>query len=128
MIVWVTWSAVEIICAFAWKLRCAVIMLTSSAVRSTFDSSSAPACRLPRLPEPGSPTIGVPDANSGEAVKLFVVRRDPSLTEADLRKHCEENLTGYKRPKRIEFRADLPKSNVGKVLRKELKAEEKAKL
>ena len=65
--------------------------------------------------------IGVPDANSGEAVKLFVVKRDPSLTEADLRKHCEENLTGYKRPKQIEFRADLPKTNVGKILRRELR-------
>ena len=65
--------------------------------------------------------IGVPDANSGEAVKLFVVKRDPSLTEADLRKHCEENLTGYKRPKRIEFRTDLPKTNVGKILRRELR-------
>jgi len=65
--------------------------------------------------------IGVPDSNSGEAVKLFVVKRDPSLTEADLRKHCEENLTGYKRPKRIEFRADLPKTNVGKILRRELR-------
>jgi long-chain acyl-CoA synthetase len=65
--------------------------------------------------------IGVPDANSGEAVKLFVVKRDPALTEADLRKHCEENLTGYKRPKQIEFRADLPKTNVGKILRRELR-------
>ena len=65
--------------------------------------------------------IGVPDENSGEAVKLFVVKRDPSLTEADLRRHCEENLTGYKRPKRIEFRTDLPKTNVGKILRRELR-------
>ena len=65
--------------------------------------------------------IGVPDANSGEAVKLFVVKRDPALTEADLRKHCEENLTGYKRPKQIEFRPDLPKTNVGKILRRELR-------
>ena len=65
--------------------------------------------------------IGVPDENSGEAVKLFVVKRDPSLTEADLRRHCEENLTGYKRPKRIEFRTDLPKTNVGKILRPELR-------
>ena len=65
--------------------------------------------------------IGVPDANSGEAVKLFVVKRDASLTEGDLRKHCEENLTGYKRPKLVEFRADLPKTNVGKILRRELR-------
>jgi len=65
--------------------------------------------------------IGVPDANSGEAVKLFVVKRDPALTEAELRRHCEENLTGYKRPKHIEFRAELPKTNVGKILRRELR-------
>ncbi|MBI4290919.1 MAG: long-chain-fatty-acid--CoA ligase [Betaproteobacteria bacterium] len=69
--------------------------------------------------------IGVPDANSGEAVKLFVVRKDPALTEADVRKHCEENLTGYKRPKRIEFRDELPKTNVGKILRRMLRDEKK---
>ena len=67
--------------------------------------------------------IGVPDANSGEAVKLFVVKRDASLSEADLRKHCEENLTGYKRPKSIVFRAELPKTNVGKILRRALRDE-----
>ncbi|OGA73673.1 MAG: long-chain-fatty-acid--CoA ligase [Betaproteobacteria bacterium RIFCSPLOWO2_12_FULL_65_14] len=65
--------------------------------------------------------VGVPDADSGEAVKLFVVKRDESLTEADLRQHCHENLTGYKRPRLIEFRADLPKTNVGKILRRELR-------
>ena len=68
-----------------------------------------------------SAAIGVPDANSGEAVKLFVVKRDPNLTEEDLRAHCAENLTNYKRPKFIEFRTDLPKSNVGKILRKNLR-------
>ena len=65
--------------------------------------------------------VGVPDEKSGEAVKLFVVRKDPGLTEAELRRHCEENLTGYKRPKTIEFRDSLPKSNVGKILRRELR-------
>ncbi|ENN83967.1 acyl-CoA synthetase [Rhizobium freirei PRF 81] len=65
--------------------------------------------------------IGVPDPHSGEAVKLFVVKKDPALTEADLKAHCAENLTNYKRPRFIEFRTELPKSNVGKILRKELR-------
>jgi len=65
--------------------------------------------------------IGVPDERSGEAVKLFVVRADPALTEHDLVEYCHENLTGYKRPKFIEFRSDLPKSNVGKILRRALR-------
>ena len=64
--------------------------------------------------------IGVPDARSGQAVKLFVVRRDPALTEAALRAYCHDNLAGYKVPKLIEFRDALPKSNIGKILRKEL--------
>ena len=65
--------------------------------------------------------IGVPDAHSGEAVKLFVVRKDPALTEAAIRSHCAQNLTGYKRPKAIEFRDELPKTNVGKILRRALR-------
>lgn len=65
--------------------------------------------------------IGVPDPHSGEAVKLFIVKKDPALTEADVRAHCAANLTNYKRPRFIEFRAELPKSNVGKILRKELR-------
>ena len=65
--------------------------------------------------------IGVPDADSGEAVKLFVVKRDDALTEKELRRHCHENLTAYKRPRTIEFRSDLPKTNVGKILRRELR-------
>jgi long-chain acyl-CoA synthetase len=65
--------------------------------------------------------IGVPDGHSGEAVKLFVVRADPALTERDLIEYCHENLTGYKRPKYIEFRSELPKSNVGKILRRALR-------
>ncbi|TXH63757.1 MAG: long-chain-fatty-acid--CoA ligase [Burkholderiaceae bacterium] len=65
--------------------------------------------------------IGVPDAKAGEAVKVVIVRKNPALTEADVRAFCEANLTGYKRPKIIEFRNDLPKTPVGKVLRRELR-------
>ncbi|HET7412192.1 MAG TPA: long-chain-fatty-acid--CoA ligase [Pararhizobium sp.] len=65
--------------------------------------------------------IGVPDQHSGEVVKLFVVRRDPGLTEADIRAFCRANLTNYKRPRVIEFRETLPKSAVGKILRRELR-------
>jgi long-chain acyl-CoA synthetase len=65
--------------------------------------------------------VGVPDPHSGEAVKLFVVKKDPNLKEEDLREHCAANLTGYKRPRLIEFRSELPKSNVGKILRRELR-------
>src|SRR5882672_396861 len=69
--------------------------------------------------------IGVPDERSGEVPKLFVVKRDPALTEGDVRRHCEANLTGYKRPKYIEFRKELPKTNVGKILRRALREEAK---
>ena len=65
--------------------------------------------------------VGVFDAKSGEAVKLVIVRKDPAVTEAMVRAYCEANLTGYKRPKVVEFRADLPKSPVGKILRRELR-------
>ena len=65
--------------------------------------------------------VGVPDENSGEAVKLFVVKKDPALTERDVMDYCKEHLTGYKEPKYIEFRADLPKTNVGEILRRELR-------
>lgn len=65
--------------------------------------------------------VGVPDDHSGEAVKLFVVKKDPNLTEASLAQHCKDNLTGYKRPKHIEFRDELPKTNVGKILRRALR-------
>jgi long-chain acyl-CoA synthetase len=65
--------------------------------------------------------VGVPDERSGEAVKLFIVKKDPALTEAAVRAYCEANLTGYKRPKVIEFRTELPKSPVGKILRRELR-------
>jgi long-chain acyl-CoA synthetase len=66
--------------------------------------------------------IGVPDAKSGEAVKLFVVKADPTLSEEDLQTYCRDNFTAYKRPKHIEFRDELPKSNVGKILRRELRS------
>lgn len=66
--------------------------------------------------------IGVPDSKSGEAVKLFVVKKDPALAEEDLADYCGRNFTAYKRPKYIEFRDDLPKSSVGKVLRRELRS------
>jgi long-chain acyl-CoA synthetase len=65
--------------------------------------------------------VGVPDDKSGEAVKVFVVRKDPALTEAALMEFCKQNLTGYKKPKYIEFRDELPKTNVGKILRRELR-------
>jgi long-chain acyl-CoA synthetase len=71
--------------------------------------------------------VGVPDERSGEAVKLFVVRRDPKLTEGDLYAWSAKQLTGYKRPKYIEFRDELPKSNVGKVLRRDLRDQNVAK-
>jgi long-chain acyl-CoA synthetase len=65
--------------------------------------------------------IGIHDDNSGEAVKIFVVRKDPNLTAEELIKHCRQHLTGYKVPKHVEFRADLPRTNVGKILRRALK-------
>ncbi|SFW63297.1 AMP-binding protein [Luteibacter sp. UNCMF366Tsu5.1] len=71
--------------------------------------------------------VGVDDEHSGEVVKLFVVRKDPSLTVDALKEFCRENLTGYKRPKHIEFRDTLPKTNVGKILRRELRDEERKK-
>ena len=65
--------------------------------------------------------IGIPDEKQGEAIKVFVVKNDPMLSEEDVQKFCQENLTGYKRPKYIEFRDTLPKTNVGKILRRELR-------
>ncbi|GAC1522952.1 MAG: long-chain fatty acid--CoA ligase [Collimonas sp.] len=70
--------------------------------------------------------VGVPDEHAGEVVKIFVVRKDPSLTAEQLMAYCREQLTGYKRPKYIEFRTDLPKTNVGKILRRELRDEKPA--
>ena len=65
--------------------------------------------------------VGVPDDKSGEAVKVVIVRKDPSLTVEQVKAHARENLTGYKQPKFVEFRTDLPKTNVGKILRRELR-------
>ena len=70
--------------------------------------------------------IGVPDEHSGEVPKVYVVRKDPQLTEQDVLEHCRKELTGYKRPKYVEFRPDLPKTNVGKILRRALREEKKA--
>jgi len=65
--------------------------------------------------------VGVPDERTGEAVKVFIVRKDPALNEADVMEFCKQQLTGYKKPKFVEFRDELPKSNVGKILRRELR-------
>jgi long-chain acyl-CoA synthetase len=71
--------------------------------------------------------VGVPDSASGEAVKAYVVRRDPALTENELKAFLAERLTGYKRPRQIEFRGELPKTNVGKILRRALRDEAMAR-
>src|SRR3546814_13887969 len=65
--------------------------------------------------------VGVPDEKSGEAVKLVIVKKDPALTVEQVKAHARENLTGYKQPRYVEFRKELPKSNVGKILRRELR-------
>ncbi|MDR7070303.1 long-chain acyl-CoA synthetase [Pseudoxanthomonas japonensis] len=70
--------------------------------------------------------IGVPDDKSGEAVKVFIVKKDPALTAEQVKAFCRDNLTGYKQPRHIEFRTELPKTNVGKILRKELREPAKA--
>ena len=66
--------------------------------------------------------IGIADSNQGQAIKIFIIKKDPALTEDDVNAFCKQHLTGYKRPKYIEFRDDLPKTNVGKVLRRELRS------
>jgi long-chain acyl-CoA synthetase len=71
--------------------------------------------------------IGVADEKSTEAVKVFVVKKDQNLTAEQIKAYCKENLTAYKCPKHIEFRTELPKTNVGKILRRSLKEEEMAK-
>jgi long-chain acyl-CoA synthetase len=77
--------------------------------------------RHPGVKDAGA--VGMPDPRTGEAIALFVVRRDPALTAEALREYCAQHLTGYKRPKRIEFRDELPKTPIGKVLRRQLKEE-----
>ncbi|MFK7995162.1 MAG: AMP-binding protein [Granulosicoccus sp.] len=74
---------------------------------------------IPGVLEVGA--IGIPDDHSGEVVKVVIVKKDPALTEADIKAHCKEELTGYKRPKVIQFVDELPKTNVGKILRRELR-------
>ncbi|HEY0200353.1 MAG TPA: long-chain fatty acid--CoA ligase, partial [Burkholderiaceae bacterium] len=66
--------------------------------------------------------VGVPDEQSGEAVKIVIVRKDPSLTTQQVLDYCRQNLTGYKRPHVVEFRTELPKTPVGKILRRALRA------
>ena len=78
-------------------------------------------CSHPKVLEAAA--IGVPDEKSGEVVKIFVVKKDDTLTQDELMKFCRDNLTSYKVPKSIEFRKELPKTNVGKILRKDLRAE-----
>lgn len=78
-------------------------------------------CQHPKVFECAA--VGVPDQKSGEVVKIFVVKNDDSLTEEELKEFCKENLTGYKVPKFYEFRTELPKSNVGKILRKDLRGQ-----
>ena len=65
--------------------------------------------------------IGVPDDKTGEAIKVFAVKKDPNVSAQDIREFCKNELTGYKVPKQVEFRDELPKSNVGKILRKDLR-------
>ena len=72
--------------------------------------------------------VGAPSGSSGEAVKIFMVKKDPSLNEEELITFCRRQLTGYKVPKLVEFRDELPKSNVGKILRRELRDEARAKV
>ena len=79
----------------------------------------------PKVLEVG--VIGVPDEKSTEAVKAFVVKKDPSLTAEEVMAHCKENLTAYKCPKYVEFKTELPKTNVGKILRRALNEEDEAK-
>ena len=74
---------------------------------------------LPQVLEAAA--LGVPDEKSGEVVKVFIVKKDNSLTAEEVIAHCRENLTGYKVPKYVEFRTELPKTNVGKILRRELR-------
>jgi long-chain acyl-CoA synthetase len=69
--------------------------------------------------------VGVPDEKTGEAVKVVIVKRNEALSEGDVRRYCEDQLTGYKKPKVVEFRKELPKSTVGKILRRELRERSK---
>ncbi len=83
-------------------------------------------CSHPKVREAAA--IGIPDEKSGETIKVFIVKKDESLTSEELRAYCKENLTSYKVPKLIEFKTDLPKTNVGKVLRRDLRDQELKKM
>jgi long-chain acyl-CoA synthetase len=74
---------------------------------------------LPGVLECG--VVGVSDENAGEVVKVFIVKKNDQLTEEEVHQHCKQQLTNYKRPKYIEFRSELPKNSVGKILRRELR-------
>ncbi len=102
-------------------------MITVSGFKVYPNEVEAAVAQMPGVLECAA--IGVPDEHSGEAVKVFVVKKDPALTEADVQAWCKDKLTGYKRPRFVEFRNELPKSNVGKILRRELRpdAQEAAK-
>ncbi|MGB3818697.1 AMP-binding protein [Achromobacter pulmonis] len=94
-------------------------MITVSGFKVYPNEVEAAVSQMPGVLECAA--IGVPDEHSGEAVKVFVVKKDPSLTEAQVQQWCKDKLTGYKRPRFVEFRDELPKSNVGKILRRELR-------
>jgi long-chain acyl-CoA synthetase len=94
-------------------------MITVSGFKVYPNEVEAVASSHPEVLECG--VIGVPDARSGEAVKMFVVKKDSNLTEADLVAYCRTRLTPYKVPRQVEFRAELPKTNVGKILRRQLR-------
>lgn len=94
-------------------------MITVSGFKVYPNEVEAAVSQMPGVLECAA--IGVPDEHSGEAVKVFVVKKDASLTEAQVQQWCKDKLTGYKRPRFVEFRDELPKSNVGKILRRELR-------
>src|SRR5262245_43573166 len=96
-------------------------MISVSGFKVYPNEVEAAVSSLPGVLECG--VIGVPDPRSGDAVKLFVVKKDPNLTEADLVAYCRTRLTPYKVPRLVEFRAELPKTNVGKILRRQLREE-----
>ena len=98
------------------------ILLVAQELQLGMDEMTARVeelCALTRFPG----TVGVPSSQTGEMVKIYVVKRDASLNEATLIAHCRKHLTAYKVPKLVEFRAELPKSNVGKILRRVLRDE-----
>src|SRR5690606_4441899 len=94
-------------------------MIVVSGFKVFPNEIEAIVAQLPGVAEVGA--VGVPDAEGNESVKVVIVKRDPSLTEEQVLAHCREKLTRYKVPKTVEFRASLPKSNVGKILRRELR-------